>query len=1173
MHGAAAIAGRNAHKTTGQLAWLSWLLGGALLIAVIAAALHLSEEQAFVRVAQGARPWWLAVAVLLQAGTYIAQGSVWRLAARATEHPLSRRTAVELSFAKLFADQALPSAGLSSSVLIAKALERRHLSPAAVKAAVLINIASYHLAYVIALAGALGILAWRGEDNPVVIATAVLFLLFSIGLGVAILAMAGRPVVRADHPALRFQIAQTTRAFVAGAHGQLVRSPRVLAAAIAWQGVIVLLDAATVWTLIGALGVWASVAAVFASFMVASLFRTVGIMPGGLGLFEATSVVTLRLVGVDLAVALSATLLFRGLSFWLPMVPGYWFSRRALTGPTPQLRQLAPPGFWSLELAALLAHLRSRIDGLSATDAAERLEAYGPNVLGDEQGLSRVDVFTRQWRSPLLLLLVFAAVASALTGQWMDAAIVLMIVVATVLIGYAREYSAQSAAAALRTRLSVRTVALRDGQPTPVPIHDIVPGDVVLLSAGSLVPADGVIFEAADFYVSEAVLTGESFPVLKTPGTANVAAGLAERTNCVFLGTNVRSGTAKCLIVRTGSMTEFGTIAHRLTLRPPETEFDRGVRHFGYLMTGAMLLMVLLVFAAHMFRGRPPVDTLLFSIALAVGLSPELLPAILSVNLARGAQMMAHRGVLVRRLSAIENLGSMNMLCTDKTGTLTEGVVQVEGAYDVSGHYSQDVLELAGCNAALETGVTSPLDDAIISARQPDLTSTCKLAEVPFDFIRKRVTVVVQRPEGIRLITKGAFHHVLEICTRSADGGALDDTATTRLERQYESWTGRGIRVLAVATRCTHAQTAYGRDDERDMRFMGFITFIDRPREGVTEALQQLTALGVSVKLITGDSALVAKHVASLVGMRAERVVTGQDLAMLHDEALWSVAEKTDLFVEVDPNQKERIILALKRMGHVVGFLGDGVNDAPAMHAADTSLSVADAVDVAREAADFVLLERGLDVIRRGIEEGRKTFANTLKYVLITTSANLGNMVSMAAASLFLPFLPLTAGQILLNNFLSDVPAVGLADDSVDPEQVDRPRRWDIRFIGRFMLVFGLVSAIFDFVTFAVLQIGFHARPELFRTAWFVESLLTELVIALVVRTGRPFYESRPGKVLLMSTIGLIAVAFAIPFLPVAGLFGFVPLPGVLVAAIAGITVAYVAATELTKRRLSMMRT
>ena len=418
---------------------------------------------------------------------------------------------------------------------------------------------------------------------------------------------------------------------------------------------------------------------------------------------------------------------------------------------------------------------------------------------------------------------------------------------------------------------------------------------------------------------------------------------------------------------------------------------------------------------------------------------------------------------------------------------------------------------------------------------------------------------------------KGAFHHVLEACTCTADGAALGAVARADLERRYEDWSGRGIRVLAVAARWIDAKPEYTRDDERDMAFMGFLTFLDRPKEGVADTIADLAGLGVSVKLITGDSALVARHVATLVGLRSDRVLTGRQLDELHDEALWRVAEKTDLFVEVDPNQKERIILSLKKRGHVVGFLGDGVNDAPAMHAADTSLSVKQAVDVAREAADFVLLERGLDVIRRGIEEGRKTFANTLKYVLITTSANLGNMVSMAAASMFLPFLPLTAGQILLNNFLSDIPAVGLADDSVDPELVERPRRWDIRFIGRFMVVFGLVSAVFDFLTFGVLQIVFLATPELFRTGWFVESLLTELVIALVVRTRRPFFQSRPGKVLLISTMGLIVVTFAIPFLPFAGVFGFVPLPIMLVVAISGITVLYVAATELTKRRLSAM--
>jgi Mg2+-importing ATPase len=733
-------------------------------------------------------------------------------------------------------------------------------------------------------------------------------------------------------------------------------------------------------------------------------------------------------------------------------------------------------------------------------------------------------------------------------------------------VGYSREYSAQAVADALRARVHVRTRVMRDGCVEMVDTRDIVPGDLVLLAAGSLVPADAVIIESTDFFVSEAVLTGESFPVEKRPGVSHARAAVAERTNCVFLGTNVRSGTARVLVARTGASTEFGAIAGRLLLRPPETEFDRGIRRFGYLLAIAMLVLVVVVFTAHTIQGRPSVETLLFAIALAVGLSPELLPAILSVNLARGARMMAQRGVLVRRLNAIENLGSMDILCTDKTGTLTEGVIRVEGAYDALGAPSPHVLDLAAHNAALETGLDNPLDEAILGARQPDLTHVAKLAEIPFDFVRRRVTVGVRDAAGARLIIKGAFRHVLEVCTRTSEGVRMDPERIRQIEALHEGWSAQGIRVLAVATREIAEQPSYSRDDERDMTFAGFLTFLDRPKDGVADAIAQLSRLGVSLKLITGDNRLVARHVAALVGLSAERVLTGHELDELHDEALWHAAEKTDLFVEVDPNQKERIILALKKMGHVVGFLGDGVNDAPAMHAADTSLSVEQAVDVAREAADFVLLERGLDVIRRGVEEGRTTFANTLKYVLITTSANLGNMISMAAASLFLPFLPLLAGQILLNNFLSDIPAVGLAGDRVDPEMVDKPRRWDIRFIGRFMLVFGLVSSAFDFVTFAALRSVFHAPPELFRTAWFVESLLTELAIALVVRTQRPFFRSRPGQLLLASTAVLVCVTFAIPFLPFAPLLGFVPLSAPLLATLAVITLLYVAATELAKR-------
>jgi Mg2+-importing ATPase len=822
--------------------------------------------------------------------------------------------------------------------------------------------------------------------------------------------------------------------------------------------------------------------------------------------------------------------------------------------------------FWGVNAATTLRRLRSSPSGLSSEEAAARLSRHGPNRVDGERSLSRLGVVLAQLRSPLLMLLVFAALASALTGAWLDAGIVLTIVLASVGIGYAREYGAHAAATALRARVRLRATVLRDGGPAPIPVEDVVSGDVVVLAAGSLVPADGLLLEATDFFVNEAVLTGESFPVEKRPGVVAATASLPARMNAVWLGTNVRSGTARVVVVATGPRTEFGSIASRLALRPPETEFDRGIRRFGYLLTSAMLVMVLVVFAVHMLAGRPAVETLLFSIALAVGLSPELLPAILSVNLARSARMMAARGVLVRRLNAIENLGSMDVLCTDKTGTLTEGVVSLDGAWDVAGAASSEVLELAAVNAALETGLASPLDDAILKAREPRLAGVEKLAEIPFDFVRKRVSVIVRGPEGVRLVSKGAFAQVLSACTRTAAGVPLDAAATRTLEERCAAWNGAGVRVLAVAVRELRAQDVYGRSDERELVLMGFLTFLDRPKDGSRDAIEDLARLGVSVKLITGDSDLVARHVAALVGLGTERVLTGRALDELHDDALWRAAEQTDLFVEVDPNQKERIILALKKTGHVVGFLGDGVNDAPAMHAADTSLSVEGAVDVAREAADFVLLERHLDVIRRGIEAGRTTFANTLKYVLTTTSANLGNMVSMAAASLVLPFLPLLAGQILLNNFLSDLPAVGLADDRVDPELVERPRRWDIGFIRRFMIEFGLLSSIFDVLTFAVLLRGFHATVEVFRTGWFVESLLTELVIALVVRTRRPWFRSRPGSLLLVTTIALCVVSVAIPYLPLVDALGFVALPAPLLIALGMIAGLYVVAAEYTKR-------
>jgi Mg2+-importing ATPase len=1146
--------------------WLSWLIGAALLAAVVLAARHFAEERAFSQILEQVEPAWLLAALALQAATYLAQAGIWLTVLHRTGARVPFAYACGLSLQKLFIDQALPSMGLSGTAAVAAALERRGTPRAAVTSAVAVDISCYFAAYALSLGVALAIFVRGGHASALVIVSAVLFLVFGGALATAVLTLSGRPPGRRLQPLLRIRGIGRAFELLGAADPHLARDPRLLLRATLLQLSIFALDAATVWVLVRALGVDASPATVFASFMLASLMRSVGFMPGGLGTFEAASVSALALAGIPVAVGLSATLLFRGLSFWLPMLPGLAIARRVLaSGPTPTAGSRL--GAWhAAPIDELMAQLRSCPQGLDAAEASRRLERYGPNVVGEHATLSRVAVVWNQLRSPLLLLLLFAAAVSVITGEWLDAIIVLAIVLASAAIGYTREYRAQSAAARLRARVQIHATVLRDGTQRSVPVHDVVPGDVVLLSAGSIVPADCRLLEATDFFVNEAVLTGESYPVHKAPGVAANDAPLARRGNCVFLGTNVRSGSARALVVDTGRATEFGAIAHRLELRPPETEFDRGVRQFGHLLLTAMMVMTIAVLVANLLLDRPLVETLMFSIALAVGLSPELLPAILSVNLARGAAAMAEHGVLVRRLPAIENLGSMDILCTDKTGTLTEGVVTLDGAWNAHGVPAPAVLELAAANAALQTGLVNPLDGAILQAHPASRSNVEKLGEVPYDFVRKRLSVVLRDPAGPLLVTKGAVDPVLGACTTLAGDGVLDAARRDALHARAAAWAQNGIRTLAVATRRLSPQPGYGRDDERDLCFEGFLTFLDRPKEGVDRALAGLRESGVRVKLITGDVAAVAQHVASAVGMPCRTVLTGAQLDELHDEALWHAAEHTDLFVAVDPNQKERIIRALKHTGHVVGFLGDGINDAPAMHAADTSLSVEGAVDVAREAADFVLLERDLEVILRGIAEGRRTFANTLKYVMTTTSANLGNMISMAVASQFLPFLPLLAAQILLNNFLSDVPAVGIADDAVDEELVARPRRWDMHFLRRFMVEFGLLSSLFDFLTFGALLWLFAAGVELFRTGWFVESLLTELVVALVVRTRRPSWRSRPGSLLLWSTLAVAVLAFAIPYLPHATVLGFVPLPAPVLLTLALIAALYVAAAEWLKR-------
>jgi Mg2+-importing ATPase len=829
------------------------------------------------------------------------------------------------------------------------------------------------------------------------------------------------------------------------------------------------------------------------------------------------------------------------------------------------------PSPWSSSVDALAQGLRTSPSGLSAAESRQRRAAAGSAPLPSRTKALRL--FLQQFKSPLVLILVFAATVSVLTRDWVDAGIVLAIVLASAALSFQQEYRAGRAIEKMLARIAPSARVLRDGQPVTVAADDVVPGDVLVLSAGSLIAADARVIDADDFFVNQAVMTGETFPVEKHAEPVAESATMAERTNVVFKGTNVRSGTAHALVYATGADTEYGVIADRLALRAPETEFERGIRHFGQLLTQLMTLLVLGIFAVNVAYDRPVTDSLMFAVALAVGLAPELLPAVISLTLARGAQRMAAGGVIVRRLAAIENFGAMDVLCTDKTGTLTAGVVRLDRACKAGGEPSARVQELAALNAGLQTGLPNALDEAITAASPAlDLTHWDKTEEIPYDFVRKRLSVAVRShaPDGHEnlLITKGALEPVLSICSRvHGEEAPLDAVRRAALLDRAARWGDEGYRVLGVATRHVEARPKYTAADEADMRFEGYLLFFDPPKADAATTIRELAALGVQLKVITGDSRRVALHVAKMVGMEVEGVLTGADLGAMRDEALWQSAERTTLFAEVDPNQKERIINALRRTGHVVGYLGDGINDAPALHAADVGISVDSAVDVAKETADFVLLEHSLSVLRDGIGEGRRVFANTMKYVYTTTSANFGNMLSMAALSLVIPFLPLLPKQILLNNFLSDLPAMAIAGDRVDPETVAIPRRWQVARIRNFMLLFGGISSVFDGLTFVVLLLVLQVAPPEFRTAWFVESLLTELAILLVVRTQRPLFASRPSTALMWTSAAVAVVAVALPYVPAAqALFGFVPLPPTLLAVLVLITLLYTAASEAAKQ-------
>jgi len=818
-------------------------------------------------------------------------------------------------------------------------------------------------------------------------------------------------------------------------------------------------------------------------------------------------------------------------------------------------------------IEALFQRLGSSVTGLTADEARERLARFGANQLKAKGRAAPFTLLLGQFKSPIVLILIGAAVLSIFLQDASDAAIILAIVLVSGLLGFWQEHGAANAVAKLRAVVETKVHVLRDGAEIMVPLEEIVPGDVVLLSAGAIIPGDCRLFEARDLFVNEATLTGETYPVEKTPCVLAPETALSRCTNAAFMGTHVVSGSGNALVVHTGRETEFGKVFESLKLRPPETEFEHGIRRFGYLLAEVTFVLVLAIFAFNVYFHKPVLDSFLFALALAVGLTPQLLPAIISINLSHGARRMAEKKVITKRLAAIENFGSMNVLCSDKTGTITEGKVCVHAALDAEGRESAKVFLYAYLNATNETGFVNPIDEAIRGSAPPNCNGWRKLDELPYDFLRKRLSILFEKDGRYLLITKGALRQMLDVCVEAelSDGSLIDiGAARPEVERHWHEFSAQGHRVLGVACRDCGNETTIKRDAERGMIFLGFIVLSDPPKAGIEKTIRELNELGIALKIITGDNVLIAEHVAREVGLKSARILAGQEMRAMSNLALVRRAPDVDVFAEIEPMQKERIIVALKKAGHVVGYLGDGINDATALHTADVGLSVESAVDVAREAADFVLLERDLEVLVDGVREGRRTFANTLKYVFIATSANFGNMFSMAGASLFLPFLPLLPKQILLINLFTDFPEMTIAGDNVDDELVQRPRRWDIGFIRRFMIVFGLVSSVFDYLTFGVL-LWLNASIAQFRTGWFIESIVSASMIVLVVRSRRPFFKSRPSKLLTLATVAVVVVTAFTPYLPFAGRLGFQPMPAHFYPIIALIIFAYIVTAELAK--------
>lgn len=825
--------------------------------------------------------------------------------------------------------------------------------------------------------------------------------------------------------------------------------------------------------------------------------------------------------------------------------------------------------YWSLPANTVVKQLYTSSRGLTTHNAQHRLKVYGPNQLRESKKYNLIWEIVKKLGNPLILILLFSSAISALLGEIPEFTIVLAILVISILIDTWQEHGAHQSALKLQAHVRITTTIKRDGKTIEIPLSQLVPGDIVILAAGDIVPADCRLIESNNLTVIQSVLTGESIPAEKDADVSlDPKTPLAERRNSIYMGTSIAAGTGIAVVVNTGKQTEYGKIAEDLAGKRPETEFQRGSRQFGTLISKLTFILVAIVFGINVVLHHGIIEAFLFALAIAIGMTPELLPVIISINLAKGAQRMAKKDVIVKELPAIEILGSMNILCTDKTGTLTQDEIRLERYESIEGKEDENVLHQGFLHSSLQTGIRNPIEKAILAHADKHPHQAKLVSQIPFDFERRRSSVIIAEHGKHQLIVKGAPESILPLCQSVLENNQtkkLDKDLNTRLEDRFRELSLQGFRVLAIANRYVDTKASYTPADENHLTFVGFMAFFDPPKESAKEALILLKNSGVSLKILTGDNELVTNKVCQELKIPISGTITGPELEKLDAAKLTAVVDQTTIFARLNPLQKELVIKTLKANGNVVGFMGDGINDASSMRAADVGISVNNAVDVAKETADIILMRKSLRVLHEGVIEGRKTYHNIMKYILMGMSSTFGNMFSMAGASIILPFLPMLPVQILLNDLLYDTSELVIPSDNVDMEAIAKPRTWNVKFIREFMLVFGPISSIFDFTTFGLLLL-MRAPIPLFQTVWFIESLCSQIIIIFAIRTRRlPFFKSKPSALLITSSLIGVMLACLIPLTPLRTLFSFTTPNGITYTLIALIVLAYIALVETAK--------